>query len=405
MSEIIRGIVGWVKSLNLDEKLSPKKNAEIIWFYLFLPCVVIYLSLLSEYLNTKPITGRIESLDPSFTSLVDPSSKIEIIATNLTWAEGPLWMNDDNLPFLLFSDPVHNRVYKWEEGKGMFTIGKTIHVEKSGCKTNQTHCDFVYEPGSNGLIRRDDTSLDIIAALHGERAIGLLRDNGTRAMIASHYKGQRLNSPNDLVWSPEGHIYFTDPPYGLMDKNQVIHGKELDHNGVYMIKSEYVQLALEMGVPTVYVRLLESKLSRPNGLAFSPDFSKLYVANSDPRAPMIVAYEVKDDGSIHKGKIFYNATSLYEQECLKVTSKTCNGKVGLPDGIKVDINGNVFAAGPGGVMIISPEGKLLGRILLDNIVSNLAFGSDNRLYLTAQDIIARVRVKAKPVRIIRKGKV
>ena len=397
MSELVQSILSFIKSLHLEEKLSPRKNHEIIWFYVFLPSAIMYLYFLGQYLNMKPFIGSIEVLTPAFSNIIDPSSKIEVIATNLTWCEGPVWINDESLPHLIFSDTVQNRIYKWEEGKGMFTIGKTIYVEKSGCRLNQTHCDEVFEPGSNGLLRRDDTSFDILAALHGDRAIGLLRDNGTRSLIATHYKGQRLNSPNDLIWSPDGHLYFTDPPYGLMDSQLVINHQELEHSGIYMIKADYIKLSLEFGEPTAYVRLLENRLSRPNGLAFSPDFSKLYVTNSDVANPIIVVYDVKDDGSIHQGKIFFNATELYQQE--KNAGKE---PISLPDGLKVDIHGNVICSGPGGVLVISPEGKLLGRLLMDRPVSNIAFGTDNRLYITAKDIVARVRIKTKPVRIIRK---
>lgn len=403
MSELIRNILGFVSSLNLEEKLSPRKNAEIIWFYIFLPSVIAYMYFLSQYLNAKPFIGSIEVFDPAFSGIIDPSSRIELLVGNLTWTEGPLWIADENSPHLLFSDTIHNRIYKWEEGKGMFTIGKTIYVEKSGCRLNQTYCDNTFEAGSNGLLRRDETSLDIVACLHGDRAIGLLRDNGNRTLIATHYKGQRLNSPNDLVWSPEGHLYFTDPPYGLMDAKQNILNKELEHNGVYMIKSDYIQLSMELGEPTAYVRLLESKLTRPNGLAFSPDFSKLYIANSDRENPIINVYEVKDDGSLSKGKVFFNATELYQQEIQKHADNP--SVVGLPDGLKVDIHGNVISSGPGGVLVLSPEGKLLGRLRIDDRpVSNVAFGSDNRLYLTAKDIVARIRIKTKPARLYGKSR-
>jgi gluconolactonase len=403
MSAILQNVLSFLKSLRLEEKLSPKKNHEIIWFYIFLPALLIYLSFLSKYLNLKPLIGSVEVLDPTFTSLFDADGKIEIIAANLSHTEGPLWINDDNSPHLLFSDTRQSRIYKWEEGKGMFTIGKTIFIDKSGCRNNESYCNSLYEPGSNGLIRKDENSFDIIACLHGERAVGLLRDNGTRSLIATHYKGSRLNSPNDIVWSPEGHLYFTDPPYGLMDKpHRHIQNKELEHHGVYMIKSDYVQLAMELGEPTVYVRLLEGKLNRPNGLAFSPDFSKLYITNSDHDVPSINVYDVTDDGSLKNGKIFFDAKELYENE-KKAHSKE-GKKVGVPDGLKVDINGNIFSSGPGGLLVISPSGKLLGRLLIDRPVSNVAFGGDNYLYLTATDIVVRIKIKSKPVRIIRKGK-
>lgn len=404
MSGLIQSVVGFVRSLNLDEKLSPRKNQEIIWFYIFFPCLIVYLVFLSQYLNEKPSIGRIEVIDASLSKFVNPSSKIEIIASGLSWTEGPLWIQDENMPHLVFSDTVMNRIYKWEEGKGMFTIGKTVYVDQSGCKADKDYCEAMQEVGTNGLVRRNDENFDIIACSHGERAITLIRDNGTRSMVATHYKGSRLNSPNDLVWSPEGHIYFTDPNYGLYNKAQQIVGKELNHSGVYMIKADYLRLSLETGEPTVYVRLVESKLSHPNGLAFSPDFSKIYISNSDRGNTYINVYDVSDDGSFVNGRLFFDANQLYQKECEGSADQQCSANVGLVDGMKVDIHGNVFASGPGGVLILSPEGSLLGRLHLDRPVSNVAFGGDGRLYITAKDLVARLGVKTKPARILRKGK-
>ena len=404
MSGLIQNIIGFIRSLNLDEKLSPRKNQEIIWFYIFLPSMVIYLVFLSQYLNEKPSIGSIEVLDSSFSKYVNPSTKIEIIASGLEWTEGPLWMQDDNMPHLVFSDTILNRIYKWEEGKGMFTIGKTVYVEHSGCKSDKEYCNSMYEPGTNGLVRRNDDSFDIIACSHGERAITLMRDNGTRTMVATHYKGSRLNSPNDLIWSPEGHLYFTDPDYGLYNKQREVVGKELNHTGVYMIKADYLRLALETGEATLYVRLLESKLTHPNGIAFSPDFSKAYISNSDKANTFINVYDVQDDGSFAKGRMFYDANSLVQKECEASVDQQCSDNIGPIDGIKVDIHGNIFASGPGGVLVISPEGLLIGRLRLDRPVSNIAFGGDGRLYITSKDLVARLWVKTKPARIIRKGK-
>jgi gluconolactonase len=224
----------------------------------------------------------------------------------------------------------------------------------------------------------------------------------------THYKTHRLNSPNDLVYSPEGHLYFTDPTYGLHSKHDFsIVGKELNHSGVYMVKADYLRMALESGEPTAYVRLLENKLSHPNGLAFSPDFSKLYIANSDSENSYINVYEVKDDGSLKRGSLFFNATEWAGQQCVSFddSRQQCadtdagNGPV---DGLKVDIHGNIFASGPGGVVVLSPEGVPLGRLRFDRQVTNVAFGGDGRLYITAKDIVARLWVKTKPARIVGK---
>jgi gluconolactonase len=402
MGGLVQNIVDFFKSLNLEEKLSPRRNYEIIWFYIFLPCFFLYLVFLSQYLNEKPSIGKIEVLDSSFSNYVNPAAKIEVIATGLNWAEGPLWIQDDNLPHLVFSDTILNRIYKWEEGKGMFTIGKTIYQENSGCRLDQEQCVDVYEPGSNGIVRRSGDSFDLISCLHGDRGIAIIRDNGTRSMIATHYKTSRLNSPNDLILSPEGHLYFTDPTYGLVSKkDRMVANKELNHSGVYMIKADYLQLSADMGEPTHYVRLVESKLSHPNGLAFSPDFSKMYISNSANDNTYINVYDVADDGSLVRGRIFFNASELWRKDCQSAVDQQCQ-ETGPCDGLKVDIHGNLFASGPGGVMVISPDGILLGRIRLDRPASNVAFGSDGRLYITAKDIVARLWIKTKPARIVGK---
>eukprot|EP01031_Cornospumella_fuschlensis_P038243 gene38243-46471_t len=401
---LIQEIFDFIRSLRLQDKLSPRRNPEIIWAYLFFPAFISYLVILTSFINEKPSIGHIVSLDASLGQLVGSSSKIEVIASGFNWTEGPLWIYDDSNPHLLFSDTVLNNIYKWEEGKGMFTIGKTMHMVNSGCRDAQFNCELRREVGTNGLLRKDDSSLDLIAASHGERSLMLLRDNGTRSALVSHYKGKLLNSPNDLVWSPDGHLYFTDPHYGLFDHNRQLVDKQLDHNGVYMVKSDYVRLALQVGEPTAYVRLLEGKMAFPNGLAFSPDYSKLYIANSDPADPYINVYNVADDGSLLGGKVFFNASSLYQAACKEAQEALlpCEGHVGVPDGLKVDIDGNVYATGPGGVMILSPEGKHLGTLKLDRPASNVAFGGDGRLYITAKDLLLRVKVKSKPSRIIRK---
>lgn len=391
MSQILEAVLDFVKSLNLGEKLSPMKNKEIIWFYLFLPALILYVSFLSDYLNKKPIIGKIEVFDPLLSKYVNPNSQIEVIAKGLKWSEGPVWMKDDSQEFLLFSDSIENKIYKWEEGKGLFTVGKTIYQEESGCYTDLKKCELLLEPGSNGLlpfVNPQDSSTHLLGCLHGERGVGFIHKNGSRFMIATHYKGNPLNSPNDLVRSFDGHIYFTDPTYGLSKKDGNFLDKSLNHSGVYMIKSQFLEKSMMLGQPTTNIRLVENKLTYPNGLAFSPDYSKLYISNSDPLKPYLYVYNVTDEGTLQGGKIFFNFAEYYKLN------------QNLPDGLKVDIFGNIFATGPGGVFIFAPEGKLLGRIFLDSAPTNIAFGGDGRLYITVRDFLARVRVLTKPNRLI-----
>lgn len=404
----------FIQSLNLADKLSPLRNKEIVWFYVFLPSLVTYFVILTSYINSKPSTGSIETLHPSFTPLVYASKYIEIISTDSVNADGLLWINDEaaSLDYLMFSDTVENRIYKWEEGKGMFTVGKTIYIEGSGCRVNATGCQSKVDPGSNGLLRKAAKSMDLLVCQHGERAISLLRDNGTRSYVATHFNHSRLNAPNDLIVSPDGHLYFTDPL--SMDASHSLSGGDSDitdqasvtSGGIYMVRSEHLQVAFERGAPTEEVWLMDSSLMHPEGLAFSPDFSKLYVSNSDRHSPIVKVFDVADNGILKNGRVFFNASQLYLEECGRSTIADinvvgeCIQEVGLPNGMKVDIRGNLFVAGPGGVLVLSPEGSLIGRFRLDRPVSSVAFGDDGRLYFSAREMIARIAVRTKPNRVV-----
>lgn len=389
-------MMDFVRSLQLGEKLSPIRNPDITWFYLFFPAFVAYIFLLSTFVNEKPTIGSIQIFNSSFDKIFHKGQEMEVISTGMKWSEGPLWIEDDSLGFLVHSDTILNRIFKWEEGKGFFTVGKTLMIEKSGCKSNATYCNDMYEPGSNGLLRlplknSDVGALNLLVCQHGERAISLFRENGTRQAIATHFKGRRLNSPNDLVLSPEGNLYFTDPKYGLYNSKREMIEADLPFSGIYMIRAKDFEEAIETGIPTKNVLLLSRELENPNGLGFSPDFSKMYVSNSLSSNAIWKSYEITDNGTFRNPKVFFNATSMISDE----------GLVGNPDGFKVDIFGNLFASGPGGVLVLSPEGQLVARFSLDKQVSNVAFGGDGRLYFTASDVLVRIRTKSKPSRVIK----
>jgi gluconolactonase len=409
----------FIASLRLENKLLPTRNPEISWCYVFLPAVLGYFAVLTHYLNTKPPIGSIEVLHAaSFAKLVYPKHGMETIATGAQWAEGPLWLVDDNagISFLAYSDTRLNAIYRWDQGKGFFTVGKSIMVSRSGCRTDRAHCDGLVEPGTNGLLRMNpalmpiahEKSVDLLACQHGERAIALLRENGTRTAIATHYNGKRFNSPNDLIWSPEGHLYFTDPTYGLATKvprppvaavdgdenttRPLVPDQEQPVSGVYMVRKDDIHDAVESGEATARVYLLHGDISMPNGLGFSPDFSKLYVSNGDAADPVYYVFDVSPiTGLLSNRRVFYDASALLAAD---------GPGAGLPDGLKVDIHGNVFAAGPGGVLVLSPDGQLLGRFKFDRPATNVAFGGDGRLYVTLSDAVARIWIKTKPVRII-----
>jgi gluconolactonase len=304
------------------------------------------------------IVGSIERLDPVVDQLLGTNAVIEQLACGFLWAEGPVWMPGG---YLLFSDIPTNAVMKWQEGKGV-----SVYLRPSG------YTGFTPrggERGSNGLTR--DSHGRLVLCQHGDRRIARLESNRRCTVLAQYYRGYRFNSPNDLVYDSNGNLYFTDPPYGL-EKAMDDRDKELPFQGVYRLSSAG-QLAL-----------LTSKLSRPNGIAFSPDEKKLYVAVSDPAEPAIMVFDVNKGGTLDGGRVFFNAAEL------------ARTKQGLPDGLKVDRKGNLFATGPGGVLVISPEGKHLGTISPGDVVSNCAWGEDGSvLYMTVNHCICRIKTKTK----------
>ena len=278
-----------------------------------------------------------------------------------------------------------------------------MFMENSGCYRASKYCqEQILEPGSNGLLRvqsfDQSAAINLIAAQHGERSVSLLFDNGTRVPVASHYDGKRLNSPNDLVWSDVGHLYFTDPVYGLVgkdlvghpgmktaeDQNEQLEGKELGHSGVYMMKNIDVVEAIKKRTPSEKVNLMDASMTTPNGLAFNPRFSRLYVVDSVPG--IVKIFEVHpDDGTLSNPRVFYNS------------SETKNRKWEFLDGIKVDSNGNVYVAASGyGVLILDMTGSIIGTIKTEIQNSNLVISPDGWIYITAGSSVLRVRTLAKP---------
>jgi gluconolactonase len=280
---------------------------------------------------------------------------IEKLADGFGWAEGPVWMKEGK--YLLFSDVPGNTVHKWNEGGGA-----TVFLHPSGTDTAEG------KQGANGLTA--DAAGRLVLCEHGNRRISRL-DGQARITLVNNYQGKRLNSPNDLVFRSNGDLYFTDPPYGLAGKNSDP-AKELRHNGVYLFTRRGE------------LKLLRDDLTFPNGLAFSPDEQVLYVAVSDPAKPRIMAYGVRSDDSLIADRVFFDASSL---------AKTLKG---LPDGLKTDTAGNIFATGPGGVLVLSPTGKHLGTINTGVATANCAWGDDGgTLYITANTMLCRVKTSTK----------
>jgi gluconolactonase len=304
--------------------------------------------------------GTIERLDPALDKLIAPGTKIEVLADGYEWAEGPVWFG--NGEYVLFSDVIKNTVHKWDAATGkaspfLSPSGYTGTTPRGG------------EPGSNGLTRDHEGRL--VLCQHGDRRVARLNpDNKTFTTLADKYQGKRFNSPNDLCYDRNGNLYFTDPPYGLEGKNDDPK-KELDFNGVYLLRN------------TGELVLLTKEFTFPNGLALSPDGKTLYVAQSDPKAAIIKALDVKADATVTNSRVLFDATKLVE------------GRKGLPDGLKVDHLGNLWATGPGGVFVITPQGKHLGTINTGEATANCCWGGKDgsELYVTADMYLCRVKTK------------
>lgn len=308
-----------------------------------------------------PTIGEIIRLSPEIDDLIDKDAKIEVLADGFIWAEGPVWVNDEKGGQLLFSDIPRNSVMKWREG-----VGVDLFLKPSGYTGAS---DYGNEPGSNGLLL--DSKGRLVSCEHGDRRISVMSEKGGKMTLVNNYQGKRLNSPNDACFHSNGDLYFTDPPYGL-PKRYNDPRRELDFCGVYRLSK------------SGKLTLLTKEMTRPNGIAFSPDEKTLYVAQSDPKAAIWKKFPVKEDGTLGKGELFYDAT------------KNVGKLPGLPDGLKVDSKGNVWATGPGGVLIFTPEGKLLGRISSGEKTANCGWGNDGSvLYLTADMYICRIQTKIK----------
>lgn len=297
--------------------------------------------------------GSIARLDPAFDALVPKDAQIEKLAGGFTFTEGPLWRPSH---VLWFSDVVGNVVRQWApDGK------VTVILQPGGYDGNSLPAGgFV---GPNGMTAGKDGA--VLLCQHGNRRIVRIASDMKVTTLVDKFGGKKLNSPNDLVFRSDGSLYFTDPPYGL-PKQDDDPAKELKFNGVYRLAGGKLQLVIK-------------DLTRPNGIAFSPDEKTLYVANSDPERKLWMRYDVAANGSVSNGKVFADATAEKED--------------GLPDGMKVDSLGNIYATGPGGVWVFSPEGKHLGTIKPPETPANCGWGEDGKsLYLTARTGLYRIKL-------------
>ncbi len=316
----------------------------------------------TESADKYPTIGSVERLDPAINDIVSQDAKVEILAEGFLWSEGPVWVNDLNS--LLYSDVPANTVYKWNESEG-----NQVYLKPSG------HTGI--EPssateGANGLAL--DINGDLLLCQHGDRRLARIKkeqlntENPEFISVINRFEDKRFNSPNDLAVASNGDIYFTDPPYGLQ-KQDDDSLKELTYNGVYKLAAD--------GTLT----LLINDLTRPNGVALSPDEKTLYVANSDSERAIWMVYDLSESG-VENGRVFFDATD-------KVATLE-----GLPDGLKVNRDGIIFATGPGGVYVFHPSGKHLGTILTELASANCALSDDEKtLYMTTHKYLTRVELK------------
>ncbi len=306
------------------------------------------------------VKADVRRLDPGLDAIVPANASIEKLAGGFIFTEGPVWVPDG---YLLFSDPNANTIYRWTPD-GQVSVFRT--------KSGYAGVDVAEygQPGSNGITLDPEGRVTIDE--HGNRRVVRIEKNGVVTVLADRYEGKRLNSPNDLVYRSDGTLFFTDPPFGLPKAFDDAR-KELSFSGVYSLKDGRLTLAA-------------TDLTGPNGLAFSPDEQYLYVANWDEKKKVVMRYRAQPDGTLTDGEVFFDMTAAPGEDAL--------------DGIKVDVRGNLYVSGPGGLWILSQEGKHLGTIVGPEHPHNLAWGdADGRtLYLTAQTGLYRIRLNIPGVR-------
>ena len=317
--------------------------------------IILFLSFFQ--INQEKHLGSIERISSDINKLIDLDSKIEILAEGFDWSEGPVWSK--KLNSILFSDVPKNVIYKWNEKEGLSVFSKPIGY--SGKVPNSK------KAGTNGLTI--DSEGNLIICMHGDRMIAKMENLNTEKLssIIRSYNNKLLNSPNDLVYDSYGNLFFTDPPYGLLEgDNDKL--KEIPFNGVYKLS------------PNGDIELLIKNLTRPNGISISNDEKILYVANSDNNNPIIMKYELSING-IKNPEVFFDGKELAKND------------IGLFDGLKVHPTGIVFATGPGGVLIIKENGDHIGTIRTEVRTANCAFDDKfEYLYMTSDMFLTRIKI-------------
>lgn len=302
--------------------------------------------------------GKVFRAADGLDAIVPTDATIEKLAGGFTFVEGPVWVSGwEGSPFLLFSDVRGNVIRKWDPASG----------EVSDFKNPVFEGEAEGGIGSNGLTLDEDRNL--LVCEHGNRRISKVTPEGEWTVVVDQHEGKRLNSPNDMAWHSSGWLYFTDPPYGLAGQDESP-DKELEFNGVFRVNP--ADGAIE---------LMADEQTRPNGIGFSPDEKTLYVANSDAQAKIVYTYDVAEDGTLSNRRVFAD-----------LTEQTAEG---APDGLKLDVDGNLYATGPGGVWIFTPAGEHLGTIQPDEVPANVGWGDDgSTLYMTARTGLYRIKLSS-----------
>lgn len=338
---------------------NPLGRSPVILVRKFSALICFVLSTVTVSAQMPATLGRIEVLDPALKQMLADDAAVEVLAGGFTWTEGPVWVSDEGPGYLLFSDIPRNSIFRWSAAAGI-----ELFMMPSGY-TGVTY--YGLEPGSNGLAL--DPQGRLCACEHGDRRVSVLTRGGGKQTLVDSFEGRRLNSPNDLTFDSTGNLYFTDPPYGLPDRAEDSR-RELDFCGVYRLS------------PNGELRLLTKQLARPNGIGLSPDEKTLYIAQSDPERPIWMAFPLNEDGTVGEGKVLQDATEAMKEF------------PGLPDGLTVAKDGTLFASGPGGIYVMTPQGKLLGRLITGGRTSNCTFDASGKmLYITADSYLCRVRMK------------
>lgn len=320
---------------------------------------LLLLSACATATVPEPSFPTLGSVDDVERGILAKGAQVEDLGGEFGWSEGPVWMDAG---YLLFTDVPGNAIWKFSDGEGL-----ELWMQPAGSKTK---ADYTASAGANGLFPYAPGQ--ILVPDHGNRALYVMDvDTKEKTVLADRFEGKRLNSPNDVVVHASGMIYFTDPPYGLVDQDDNP-AKELDFNGVFALS------------PDGSLSVIDRTLTRPNGIALSPDGRTLYVANSDPSDSKFVSYPVSENGNVGAGSLFLDVSAERESEGF-----------GNPDGMAVATDGTIFATGPGGVWVISPQGEKRGLIRTGKPVANVAFGGEDRktLYMTSYDRLTRVQTR------------